>query len=168
VRFETTRDDLDDLEAAVIRGAGGRQFALVRHHHQPQPGTDILINERSRDMEADLRHVLHVLESGVHELRWMHPKIQPASLETCAATKEEPKTKGHFRSRAKAAATRPTALAEKIKALLQTEGTSGISVAEIAAKLKIPRRAVSTWFAASGAQPKRATKGGSLQKKAKC
>ena len=40
--FETAHDDLDELQAAVFRVATGQEFALVRHRHQPQPGTDIL------------------------------------------------------------------------------------------------------------------------------
>jgi predicted nucleotide-binding protein len=81
VEFETTRDDLDELDAAVICSGTGRQFALVRHRHQPGPGTDILTNERSPDLSADLRDALHVLQFDPKELRWMHPGIEVKELQ---------------------------------------------------------------------------------------
>jgi hypothetical protein len=84
VRFESVRDDLDDLEAAVICGESGRQFALVRHRHQPEAGTDILTNERSRNLAADLREILRVLQFGIHELRWIHSAIRAKDLESAA------------------------------------------------------------------------------------
>lgn len=82
LRFETSKDDLDELEAAVVSTVSGRQFALVRHRHQPQPGTDVLVNEGSSDLEADLRGVLAALHFGASELRWVHPEIDTQSLTT--------------------------------------------------------------------------------------
>jgi hypothetical protein len=79
--FETAHDDVDELQAAVFRVATGQEFALVRHRHQPQPGTDILINETSRDLGAALRDALQGLQLEPRELRWSHPKIRPAVRE---------------------------------------------------------------------------------------
>jgi DNA-directed RNA polymerase specialized sigma24 family protein len=81
VQFENSRDDLDELEAAVVCGKSGRQFALVRHLHQPNDGTDILTNERSRNLTDDLREILRVLQLSIHELRWTHPDIRAKELE---------------------------------------------------------------------------------------
>jgi hypothetical protein len=78
--FETAHDDLDELQAAVFRDATGQEFALVRHLRQPTPGTDILINEKSRDLGAALRDALHGLQFEPRELRWTHPKIEVAKL----------------------------------------------------------------------------------------
>jgi hypothetical protein len=80
VQFEITRDDLDELDAAVISSGSGRQFALVRHRHQPEPGTDILTNERSSNLGADLRDALRVLKFDPNELRWTHPGIDAKEL----------------------------------------------------------------------------------------
>src|SRR6267142_1333110 len=80
LRFEIAQDDLDELEAAVFRTDTGRQFALVRHRHQPESGTDILINERSEDLSADLRDALQILGFEPRELRWTHPKINVNEL----------------------------------------------------------------------------------------
>jgi hypothetical protein len=73
--FETTKDDLDDVEAAVFRASTGRQIALVRHRHQPNRGTDILINERSRNLSAAVRDALQALNFQAHDLQWTSPKV---------------------------------------------------------------------------------------------
>ena len=78
--FETAHDDLDELQAAVFRIATGQEFALVRHRHQPRPGTDILINEKSRDLSAALRDALQGLQFEPRELRWTHPKVEVTKL----------------------------------------------------------------------------------------
>jgi len=80
LKFEIAHDDLDELEAAVFRAASGRQFALVRHRHQPKAGTDILIKENSRNLSAALRDALKVLQFEPRELRWIHPKIDVTKL----------------------------------------------------------------------------------------
>lgn len=80
-KFETARDDLDDLEAAAFSGPSGNQFALVRHRHQPNPGTDILINEKLVDLSAALRDALKALRFEPRELRWMHPAIKTSELD---------------------------------------------------------------------------------------
>jgi hypothetical protein len=73
IRFESAKDDLDTVSAALIRGPSGRQFALVRHEHQPAPGTDILTNENSRNFARDLQESLAVLQMTVDDLGWVHP-----------------------------------------------------------------------------------------------
>jgi hypothetical protein len=74
LRFEKGRDDLDDVEAAVFRARSGRQFALIRHQHQPYPGTDILIDERLPHLAAALREALEALSLKPQDLSWIHPK----------------------------------------------------------------------------------------------
>jgi len=71
--FEPARDDLDELVTALIRGASGRQFALVRHLHQPKPGTTILTNEKSCDFARDLQESLAALQMNIDGLDWIHP-----------------------------------------------------------------------------------------------
>jgi hypothetical protein len=75
LKFESAHDDLDELRAAAFRAPNGRQFALVRHQNQPNTGTDILINEKSRDLSTALLDALQVLRSEPRELQWTHPKI---------------------------------------------------------------------------------------------
>jgi hypothetical protein len=74
LRFEKGQDDLDDLEAAVFRARSGKQFALIRHRHQPHPGTDILVNERLPDLAAALHEALQALRFKPKDLTWIHPK----------------------------------------------------------------------------------------------
>ena len=78
IRFEPARDDLDELVTVLIRGASGRQFALVRHLHQPKPGTTILTNEGSRDFARDLQEALATLRIAVTDLDWVHPAVADA------------------------------------------------------------------------------------------
>src|SRR2546426_1861551 len=75
ISFEVTKDDLDEVEAALIRANSGREFALVRHRHQPHPGTDILTAEHSPDLARDLQDVLQLLRIGPGDLSWVHPEI---------------------------------------------------------------------------------------------
>lgn len=74
LHFEKGQDDLDDLEVAVFRAQSGKQFALIRHRHQPYPGTDILINERRHDLAAALQEALQALQFKPQDLSWTHPK----------------------------------------------------------------------------------------------
>jgi hypothetical protein len=74
LQFENARDDLDDLEAAVFRAQSGKQFALIRHRHQPHPGTDILIDEQLPDLAAALHEALQALKFKSQDLTWTHPK----------------------------------------------------------------------------------------------
>lgn len=81
LKFEAAHDELDDLEAAVFSGSRGQQFALVRHRNQPNPGTDILINEKSVDLSAALRDALRALRFQPRELRWTHREIKLSELD---------------------------------------------------------------------------------------
>jgi hypothetical protein len=75
LKFETTRDELDYLQAALFRTSGGTQFALARHQHAPIPGTEIVVNERTNDLSAALEEAISVLGFDVTELVWVHPEI---------------------------------------------------------------------------------------------
>jgi len=75
LQFESAEDDLDRLEAALIHSKSGRQYALVRHEHQPGPGTDILTNEHSPRLTDDLLEVLQLLRIQLEDLTWIHPDI---------------------------------------------------------------------------------------------
>jgi hypothetical protein len=46
---------------------------LVRHLHQPLPGTDILTNENSRNYAGDLRESLAILKLTLDDMDWVHP-----------------------------------------------------------------------------------------------
>src|ERR1700731_4266239 len=74
LQFKNARDDLDDLESAVFRAQSGKQFALIRHRHQPHPGTDILIDEQLPDLAAALHEALQALKFKSQDLTWTHPK----------------------------------------------------------------------------------------------
>jgi hypothetical protein len=82
LKFQEARDDLDELEAAVFRSAKGHQFALVRHRNQPNPGKDLLINGRSRNLGGALRDALQTLRLQLGDIKWTDPKasIQETNL----------------------------------------------------------------------------------------
>ena len=80
VKFESTKDDLDELKAALIHSNSGRQFALVRHQHQPNPGTDILTYEHSPNLTDDLLDVLQLLAIRQRDLIWTHPEIETQQI----------------------------------------------------------------------------------------
>lgn len=73
--FDTAHDDLDEMQTALLVGATGHQFALVRHLRQPAPGTDILTDEQSPDLTADLYEILSLLSCDESELQWIHPEV---------------------------------------------------------------------------------------------
>jgi SWIB/MDM2 domain-containing protein len=73
IQFEESKDDLDYLVAALIRPPSGRVFALVRHRHQPNSGTDILISEDSPDLKRDLEEAVRHLRLTRGQLKWVHP-----------------------------------------------------------------------------------------------
>src|SRR2546430_13226602 len=75
IHFVSTQDDLDELDAALIRTQSGRQLAFVRHKDQPLPGTDIVTNERSEDVTADLIEGMQTLSISRNDLSWTHPDI---------------------------------------------------------------------------------------------
>jgi hypothetical protein len=73
ISFEEAEDDLDRLEVALLQTGSGQQFALVRHRHQPNPGTDILTNEHSADLKNDLAEAVRHLRLGREDVKWIHP-----------------------------------------------------------------------------------------------
>jgi hypothetical protein len=88
LKFENAQDDLDTLEAALICTPTGRQFALVHHDNQPLPGTDILVDERSSDITADLSEFLNILSVHPRELSWTHPDIDANKLTVSHSLKD--------------------------------------------------------------------------------
>ena len=84
IRFTSLRDDLDDLDAALITGASGKQLAFVRHKNQPKTGTDILINEHSEDPTADLIESIDILKIAPEDVVWTHPEVDRRRLESTA------------------------------------------------------------------------------------
>jgi hypothetical protein len=73
INFEEAEDDLDRLDVALLQTGSGQQFALVRHRHQPNPGTDILTNEHSADLKNDLAEAVRHLRLGRGDVKWIHP-----------------------------------------------------------------------------------------------
>jgi SWIB/MDM2 domain len=73
ISFEEAEDDLDQLQVALVQTGSGQQFALVRHRHQPGPGTDILTNEGSADLRKDLAEAVRHLRLCRGDMKWIHP-----------------------------------------------------------------------------------------------
>jgi hypothetical protein len=73
------------LQIASFSTEAGRQFSLVRHQHQPLPGTDILTHEKSTTLTEDLLDALSALRLKSDDLIWKHPDIDAASLSEGAA-----------------------------------------------------------------------------------
>lgn len=61
IKFRSGHDDLDWLRMARIRTADGRTFALIRHRHAPQTGTEVVAAAPSRNVWADIAAVLERL-----------------------------------------------------------------------------------------------------------
>jgi hypothetical protein len=76
ITFESAKDDLDELEVALLQTDSGQQFALVRHQHQPNHGTDILTTEYSPDLEKDLSEAVRLLRLDRKDVGWMHPTLK--------------------------------------------------------------------------------------------
>ena len=75
IRFEEGEDDLDRLQAAAIKAKDGRRFVLIRHEHQPRPGTEIRTRFDSSDLTGDLAAVLRTLGLPWSSVLWWHPDI---------------------------------------------------------------------------------------------
>jgi hypothetical protein len=73
IQFSESQDDLDHLVIALVRPPSGRVFALMRHRHQPNPGTDIVINEESPDLKQDMAEAVRHLGLSRGDLKWLHP-----------------------------------------------------------------------------------------------
>jgi hypothetical protein len=77
LKFRDAHDDLDALRIARIRIADGRTFALVRHRHAPEPGTQIVMTTPSTDFWGDITAVLRRLQLELNDLSWRHPAAKP-------------------------------------------------------------------------------------------
>ncbi len=77
LKFRDAHDDLDAIRFARIRVADGRTFALVRHRHAPEPGTQIVMTTPSTDLWADIAAVLQRLQMKPNDLAWRHPAAMP-------------------------------------------------------------------------------------------
>src|SRR5688500_12763608 len=77
LKFRDAHDDLDSLRIARIRIADGRTFALVRHRHAPEPGTQIVMTTPSTDLWGDITAVLRRLQLKLNDLAWRHPAATP-------------------------------------------------------------------------------------------
>jgi hypothetical protein len=80
IQFEESEDDLDRLVAALIRAPSGQTFALVRHQHQPNPGTDILTDEHSPDLKKDVADAVRHLRLSRADVKWLHPVARKFAL----------------------------------------------------------------------------------------
>lgn len=77
LKFRDAHDDLDAIRIARIRIADGRTFALVRHRHAPEPGTQIVMTTPSTDLWGDITAVLRRLQLKPNDLAWRHPAATP-------------------------------------------------------------------------------------------
>ena len=77
LKFRDAHDDLDAIRIARIRIADGRTFALVRHRHAPEPGTQIVMTTPSTDLWGDITAVLLRLQLKLNDLSWRHPAAKP-------------------------------------------------------------------------------------------
>src|SRR5688572_8676212 len=85
LKFRDAHDDLDALRIARIRVADGRTFALVRHRHSPEPGTQIVMTTPSTDLWADIAAVLRRLQLEPNDLVWRHRAARPAQRSRTSA-----------------------------------------------------------------------------------
>ncbi|MGB8353864.1 MAG: hypothetical protein WCD79_08270 [Chthoniobacteraceae bacterium] len=76
IKFEITKDDLDYLDAALIRSSSHKQYGLIRHHHAPFGGVEIVTNEKSQTLANDLDEVLNILGLAAADLNWITPEIK--------------------------------------------------------------------------------------------
>ena len=70
IPFQVAHDDLDVLDWARVIGGSGRPYALVRHRHSPEPGTQIVIPYDAVDPWADVVDVLKGLNLSKRDLAW--------------------------------------------------------------------------------------------------
>src|SRR6266545_947458 len=80
VEFEEMEVDLARSKVAIVKSPSEHRFALVRYIHNPSKGTEIWARSGLSDMNADLREVLSILNLGLDDLAWTHPRIFRDSL----------------------------------------------------------------------------------------
>jgi len=78
IQFQPAHDDLDMLDWARVVGLSGRPYALVRHRHSPEPGTQILVRSDSSDLWQDVVDVLKDLQLSERDPAWTAPEAVPA------------------------------------------------------------------------------------------
>src|SRR4051794_37313335 len=76
LRFHGGHDDLDTLDWARVIGLSGRPYALVRHRHSPEPGTQILVPYDSNDLWGGVLDVLKGLNLSEQDLAWTSPDAE--------------------------------------------------------------------------------------------
>jgi hypothetical protein len=81
IRFQTAHDDLDILDWARVIGLSGKPYALVRHRHAPEPGTQIVVRHDSLDPSADVLDVLNGLQLSERDLTWASPEASSGLAE---------------------------------------------------------------------------------------
>ncbi len=86
VAFRTGHDDLDALEWAQVVGLSGKRYALVRHLHSPQSGTEIVTSASSLDPSADVSDVLKALALSERDLVWTASDVSNLTDKANAAT----------------------------------------------------------------------------------
>jgi hypothetical protein len=71
--FEGT-DNLGDYDAVIVQVASGRRLGLVRHHGDPEPGTEVHadVNDDVRDA---VRELLQALELPEDVVTWMREAV---------------------------------------------------------------------------------------------
>lgn len=79
LRFRAAHDDLDVLDWARVIGASGRPYALVRHRHSPEPGTEIVVPYDSSDYWEAVLDVLNGLKLTEEDVTWTSPEALPDS-----------------------------------------------------------------------------------------
>lgn len=70
LQFQVAYDDLDVLDWAPVIGLSGKSFALLRHRHASEPGTQIVVPYDSGDPWADVLDVLGGLNLSEGDLVW--------------------------------------------------------------------------------------------------
>jgi hypothetical protein len=81
--FENSQDDLDYMEAALIRNAAGKQFGLMRYLRSPRSDyTAMLINEKSQNVSDDVNDGLEALGVDTSLVISFHPdyRFEPHSV----------------------------------------------------------------------------------------
>lgn len=79
ISFQTAHDDLDILDWARVIGLSGRPYALVRHRHTPEPGTQVVVPYDSTNARVAILDVLSGLNLSEDDLTWTSPEA--ASVE---------------------------------------------------------------------------------------
>ena len=93
IHFQTAHDDLDMLDWARVIGLSGKPYALVRHRHAPEPGTQIVVPYDSNDLWVDVLDVLDGLNLSERDLAWTSPEAVSGGTERARLVQRVPKRK---------------------------------------------------------------------------